>query len=144
MLFKLINEQVIKNCQLYIPQCLGMEVRITSPKRSNAQNDYYWNIVTEIGRTCGESKEVVHDRLKWTVLGPDYVELDGKQIARIKPSSSLSKEDFSPLIEGALMTAHIVGAIIPPSNYFGLTSVSKTPRTGRINQSEADRIGAGE
>ena len=120
MEFKLINDRVIENCKSAIGQSMGKVVVIQDKKRTPAQNAYYFNILSIIGKEIGETKDELHDRLKWSVLGPDYVEIDGKQVARIKPSSRLSASDFSPLIEGALNLAMLLGVSIPPAKEFGL------------------------
>lgn len=143
MYFELKDPSVIQNAINAVHGSLGMVLTIEQPKRSKPQNAYYWTVLGIIAKNQKEqTSEDLHDELKWRVLGPDYVELAGKMVARIKPSRNLSKPDFSKLIEGALMMAAFLEIPIPAPGHFGLdagSSVAKSPSDRKLARAEADR-----
>lgn len=104
----------------------NVSVNVTSnrPKRTSAQNRYYWNYLTMIGKETGEQEiERLHNLFKGKFLTVGIYEVLGEKVRMTKSTSDLSVSEF---IEYIMAIEGMTGIIPPPlENEMGYTFVRK-------------------
>jgi len=120
--FVLKDLQRVQNCISYLNEMApsGQTVKIDKPKRSLPQNNYWHMLIDIIAKHTGDDPEDLKDRIKFTVLpkreltvGSDTYLLPGR-------SSTLSKEDFSRLVDATVMLGTELGLTLPTPGFYGL------------------------
>ena len=75
------------------------ELLIRRPRRSNPQNDYWHTLIRQVADKTGYTVEEAKFWVKGEILGYEMVTIHGKGIAQPRPSSDLTTDEMSELIE---------------------------------------------
>ena len=116
------NDRVKANCLTAVASIPdGWVVSIRKPGKSNAQRSYWHMAVGLLGEHSGYTLEQAKYLIKEAVLGVEkFTDKKGKDHYLVPSSESLSKEDYSRLIDYTLIAAGKVGCVIPPPHIYGL------------------------
>jgi len=93
-----INQNIDKALALY-EQGSPYELLIRRPRRSNEQNDYWHSLIRQVADKTGYTVEEAKFWVKGEILGYEMVTIHGKGIAQPRPSSDLTTDEMSELIE---------------------------------------------
>lgn len=96
-----------KNFALHIDQ--------RKPKRSEAQNRFYWLYIESISHETGYTKEELHDLFKGMFLTRKIKEVMGKKVRITKSTTLLTKSEFS---EYVLEIQNFTGILPPDTEEF--------------------------
>ena len=75
------------------------ELLIRRPRRSNPQNMYWHTLIRQVSDKTGYTVEESKFWVKGEILGYEMVTINGKGIAQPRPSSDLTTDEMSELIE---------------------------------------------
>ena len=99
----------------------GWVVTIRKLGKSNSQRSYWHMAVALIADHSGYTKEQAKHMIKKAVLGIDtWTDKKGNVHEMVPASESLSKEDYSRLIDYTLIAANKIGCVIPSPLEYGL------------------------
>jgi len=110
-----------------LPLGKGLKVYIEKPNKTPAQRAYFHNIVREIATELthrGEptSEEWLKIAIKRNFLPPYevYDKITGEVFTMIRPTETLTKEDYSVMIEKTKAYAATEGIYTKEPDYYGL------------------------
>jgi hypothetical protein len=87
------------------------------PRRSEQQNRYYWNYLTEICKETGEeSPERLHNLFKGLFLTTSIDQVFGHKVRTTRSTTSLSTQEFNEYITQIERETGILPP--PPGNFF--------------------------
>ena len=75
------------------------ELLIRRPRRSNPQTAYWHPLIRQVADKTGYTVEEAKFWVKGEILGYEMVTIHGKGIAQPRPSSALTTDEMSELIE---------------------------------------------
>lgn len=90
------------------------------PKRSVAQNNYYWLYLGIISKETGNDIDDLHSLFKGLFLSKAVVQVMGYPVRRVKSTTELSISDFSEYIERIV---ELTGVEPPPTDNYDLKGV---------------------
>ena len=96
---------------------LTVTVTNKKPKRTTAQNNYYWLYVHMISDETGNDPEDLHNLFKGKFLGGEIVNVMGHKVRRSKSTTSLTVPEFGEYIDNI---AAFTGIEPPPTENFHL------------------------
>jgi hypothetical protein len=114
-----IKQNAVAEIQSLKGDC-GLQVSITRPKRSLAQNDYWHKLIDVIADFTGDHPEDLKTRIKYECLPLKEVSVHGNTYLYPASSAGLNKKDFTTLIEKTLFIAHDLGLKIPSPSHYGV------------------------
>ena len=92
-------EENIKQALKQAEQGKHYEILIRRPRRSNPHNDYWHTLIRQVADKTGYTVEESKFLLKGEILGYEMVTINGKGIAQPRPTSDLTTDEMSELIE---------------------------------------------
>ena len=93
-----INENIDQALK-QVKQGKHYEILIRRPRRSNPQNMYWHTLIRQVSDKTGYTVEESKFWVKGEILGYEMVTINGKGIAQPRPSSDLTTDEMSELIE---------------------------------------------
>jgi len=118
----LANDRVKANCITAIAMLgEGWSVSIKKPGKTNPQRSYWHMAIGIIAEYTGYTKEQTKYMIKEAVLGLEtWKDNRGKVHTMVKASETLTKEDYSRLIDYTILAANKIGCVIPSPLEYGL------------------------
>lgn len=87
------------------------------PKRTNAQNAYYWHYLGEISKETGNDPETLHELFKKKFISTRIVDVMGEQVEMVGSTTTLKRLEFGEYIDKIAEFTEIPS---PPIENYGL------------------------
>lgn len=112
------------NRQCQVGDKISVTITNQRPKRTIAQNNYYWGVyLPEIMRATGETEiELLHSLFKEKFLTKKIYPIMGHIVKEIGSTTDLSVNDF---INYIMAIEEFTGVAAPPTENFGLAPLRK-------------------
>lgn len=104
------------NTQTKPGDAITISIKTSRPKRSVAQNNFYWLYLGIISKETGNDMEDLHEFFKGKFLGGEIIEIFGEKVRRKGSTTNLSINDFSEYIDKISALTEI--APPPTENYY--------------------------
>lgn len=118
--FILRDERILANCTGFLGRLLGgsqtfeVVIRPHKKKRSNPQNNLYWQWLGLLAKETGHTSEQLHEVFKRELLPRDYIVLAGVEKEVAKTTTKLSTAEFTDYLEQiAAFAATELGVYLP-------------------------------
>lgn len=105
------------------------------PKRTEAQNNYYWLYIHLVATETGNNADDLHSLFKGKFLGSQIVEVMGEKVRRTRSTTDLSVGEF---IDYIIKIEAFTEIQAPPTESFGLAPLKSymTPLTPVLEEQE--------
>jgi hypothetical protein len=109
------NNEVIRNYLKQIPYdgTYKMEIKKVQSKRSLAQNDLYWMWLTIMGDEFGNTKDEMHDIMRFKLLNPVVTEAMGEVVSQLPSTTKMKVKEFTQYLQAIERFASEMGVILP-------------------------------
>lgn len=118
--FILRDERILSRCIEFMgrliagPETYEVQIRPHKKKRSNPQNNLYWQWLGLLAKETGHTSEQLHEVFKRELLPRDYITLAGVEKEVAKTTTKLSTAEFTDYLEQiAAFAATELGVYLP-------------------------------
>ena len=112
------RSKLIKAIQTFQTSSLTVTLEPKRRKRTSPQNALWWVYMTYLSEATGYTKDEIHEICKYQFLQSQKVdEKTGETFPYLRSTTSLSKQEFSELLEQLFIwAAQVLGVTLPEPN----------------------------